>query len=594
MIKQFQYLILCLCGLLFSVAGLISQNTYEPLGSPNYHAIERSLVLNGNVSSLHTAVKPYRRGDIAEIAAFSLTEGPSGIDEQRYLRAIMDNNEFLTPQVRERNETIVDTILYSPEAFTFRIRHGNALTEEYSIAARRPLFKTFYKTPAHFYELDTRDFYLRINPLLNFGVGKESDADGYLLTNQRGIELRGGVDGKVFFATNIVETQINPASHIRWWEKRYRSIPEAGLYKTYESSIFNIDNGFDYLMSDGYVGFNVTRHIGVHFGHGKNFVGDGYRSMFLSDFGKNYFYLKLNTRVWKFHYQNIFAELNVKGDEVRGNTVRPKKWMAAHYLSFKARPNLTFGLFEAVIFDRESGQFELQYLNPVILYRTIEHSLGSPDNVLLGFSGRWDIKRRVSLYGQLIFDEFKLSELTSGNGWWGNKYAFQLGAKYFNAFGVDQLDLQVEYNQARPFTFTHYDSTGSYTNYNQPLAHAMGANMQEFVGILRYMPFKRLDMEAKLFVVRTSEDTDSVFYGTNILRPNTERNDDYGIDQGQGIGVDNFSISLTVRYMLKQNFFIEAQYYRRDYDSVEDSRDLLTQYVSLGLRWNLFRGQTEF
>ena len=588
--------IITFCLLVLAVtigAPATAQNTYETLGSPNYWLIDRTYILQAPEVPLHTAIKPYRRSDVAEISAIAITAAPSAVSEQRYLRALKDNNEFLVPQIRENNDRYVDSIIYNEAEQTFIIEYGEAITEPYSLAAKTPLFKTFYKTPAHLFEFTTKDFYLKINPLLDFGFGKEFDDDGFLFRNRRGLELRGGVDGKVFFQTNFIETQIRPASNIRWWESRFRSIPQAGLYKDFESSVLNFDDGFDYLIAEGYVGFNLTKHIGVHFGHGQNFIGDGYRSMFMSDFGKNYFYLKLNTRVWKFHYQNIFAELAAR-DKVESGTVAPKKWMAAHYLSFYPKKNISLSLFEAVIFDRENNQFELQYLNPIILYRTIEHHLGSPDNVLLGFSARWDIWSRVSLYGQIIFDEFKFSELTGGNGWWGNKFAFQTGVKYINAFGVDQLDLQVEYNQARPFTYSHTDSIGSYSNYHQPLSHAMGANFQEAIGIVRYMPVDRLEIEGKLFLVNTAEDTDSVFYGTNILRPNSERNADYGIKQGQGVGVNNIMLSLDVRYMLKHNFYIEARYFRRDYDSVDDNRDLLTHYVSLGLRWNLFRGQTEF
>ena len=31
---------------------------------------------------------------------------------------------------------------------------------------------------------------------------------------------------------------------------------------------------------------------------------------FFSDFGNNYLFLKINTRIWKINYQNIFMELN--------------------------------------------------------------------------------------------------------------------------------------------------------------------------------------------------------------------------------------------------------------------------------------------
>jgi hypothetical protein len=49
---------------------------------------------------------------------------------------------------------------------------------------------------------------------------------------------------------------------------------------------------------------------------------------FLSDFGANYLFLKLNTNVWKFNYQNIFAELT-KFYPRGGDGLLTKKYMAA-------------------------------------------------------------------------------------------------------------------------------------------------------------------------------------------------------------------------------------------------------------------------
>ena len=122
----------------------------------------------------------------------------------------------------------------------------------------------------------------------------------------------------------------------------------------------------------------------------------------------------------------------------------------------------------------------------------------------------------------------------------------------------------------------------------------MGANLQEFVIIGRYRPIDRLELEAKFFIVNTAEDTDSIFYGTNILRANDTRNADYGIEQGQGVAVDNFIMNLTARYQLKHNFFIEAKYFHRSYMAEITTSDLLTRYISVGIRWNLYRDKTEF
>ena len=141
--------------------------------------------------------------------------------------------------------------------------------------------------------------------------------------------------------------------------------------------------------------------------------------------------------------------------------------------TFNITNNFSIGLYEAVIFSR-NNDFELRYLNPIILYRTVEQGLNSSDNVLIGLDGKWNVLHRFQLYGQLMLDEFRLSEIFSSRGWWANKYGIQAGLKYLNALKIDHLDVQLEYNSARPYTYAHLEMEDSYTHYNQALAHPLG------------------------------------------------------------------------------------------------------------------------
>ena len=75
--------------------------------------------------------------------------------------------------------------------------------------------------------------------------------------------------------------------------------------------------------------------------------------------------------------------------------------------------------------------------------------------------------------------------------------ACQLGGKYVDAFNIKNLDLQFETNRARPYTYSHYDSIANYTHYNQPLAHPLGANFQEFIGIVKYQPAPKWYINAR-------------------------------------------------------------------------------------------------
>ena len=322
-----------------------------------------------------------------------------------------------------------------------------------SYKSKKALFNLFYASPAHFLQVDKPAFTLRINPIIEFKYGTESSA-GTLFENKRGIDLRGTIDEKIYFQSRIIETQSKFPDYVNRFIKDYKSLPGNGLYKTYNSDIFNIRAGYDFLNADASVGFNFTEHVGTQLGYGKHFIGNGIRSLFLSDFSNNYFFLRLNTQIWKFHYQNIFGELNnLSPNFQRGDQLVPKKYFAAHYLGFKLHQNLDIGVFETVVFNR--NQFEFQYLNPIILYRSVEHNLGSPDNVLIGLDVKWNLWNTMSIYGQLMLDEFKFKELITDNqGWWANKYGIQLGAKYLNMLGIDQLDGHIEFNTVRPYTYS--------------------------------------------------------------------------------------------------------------------------------------------
>ena len=70
-------------------------------------------------------------------------------------------------------------------------------------------------------------------------------------------------------------------------------MPGVGFYKTFKQ------NGVDYFDARGYITFNAAKYIDFQFGYDKNFIGNGYRSMFLSDWGNSYLFLKINTRIWK-------------------------------------------------------------------------------------------------------------------------------------------------------------------------------------------------------------------------------------------------------------------------------------------------------
>lgn len=375
-------------------------------------------------------------------------------------------------------------------------------------------------------------------------------------------------------------------------------MPGNALYKFFD---FNLNTqAYDFLNARGYAGLKVNEFLTLETGHGQHFIGNGMRSMILSDYATNYFFTRANTKFWKFRYQNLFAELTPFTERIQpaGDVLLPKKFMAQHTLSFKANQRLEIAITETVIFNRENN-FELQYLNPIIFYRAVEQFLNSPDNVLIGGQVKWNVVDGYQLYGQLMLDEFKLTVIRENFDWWANKFGLQLGAKAIDFLGVSHLDIQGELNVVRPYTYTHntvfeevYISQAGYTNNSQPLAHPLGANFVEGILDVRYQIGNKLTLHPR--IILSAQGVDNVFNidstgfnkGANILLPNDIRSGNFDQKLLQGHRVNVALTALNVYYEFFPNYFADLNLQYRRSTSVQDEYNLNSLYFGLGIRTN--------
>ncbi len=468
-----------------------------------------------------------------------------------------------------------------------------------SLNLRKGWISTFYKDPNHLYSISTKDFSLGLNVYFDLRFGRDLSTDQNIFLNKRGIELFGSLDNKLYFYSAYEENQSNFLEYRLPLIDNYGAIRSRGNYKPYTSSILDGVEGFDYGFATAYLGYKLSKHARLELGHSRHFIGNGIRSLLLSDETNNYFNVRLEAKFWKVHYQSIFAELSsISARFNRGNQLLPKKYMVNHYLSVKPFKNMEVGIFEAIVFSREN-QFELQYLNPVIFYRTLEHQLDSPDNVLLGVNGKWNLFKHVSLYGQFLLDEFRFNQFFSGEGWWGNKFALQLGLKYYDVLGLANLDMQIEYNRVRPFTYTHWQqlegfeelTVSNYSHFNQSLAHPLGANFTEFIFQVRYRPTPRLSTALR-YVSANQGRTLEFNAGEDVLLDNGTRSSDFGQNQNQGLLTSINILRLQFSYELTRKLYWDVELLMRNESNTET--DLSSQYIGTGLRYNISQTTVDY
>ena len=583
---------------------IYAQGSNLPLGNDAYRILDRLDIKMSSPLGYHSSLKAITRGDAMRfILSLDTTSSLlNKLDKDDCFFMYCENNEWLTED--ELNQTAFSKKegYYEkiPGDTLYRFIPGSNIKSseksKHYITTQKPILKYFYKTPANFLAVDKKAFYLRINPIINFKVGKSFYGDRSVFTNQRGVEVRGGVDDRVYFYSKITDTQARYAGYVNEYVLKNGAIPGNGFFKSYNSRVFDSAGAWDFNNGQGYIGMNITKHIGMQFGHGKNFIGNGYRSLFLSDFSHNYLYLKINWQLWRLHFQNIFAELNATSAQSNpGDSNLPKKYMAAHYLSFNMSPNISLGLFEAVIFDRANGQFELHYLNPVILYRTVEHLLDSEDNVIAGLDFKWNILNKGRIYSQFVLDEFRSDEFSSGSGWWGNKFGWQAGFQYIDLLNVDHLDIRAEYNTVRPYTYSYETPQGaSYSHYNQALAHPLGANFKEVLATIRFQPFKKLVFEGRIIRAEYGEDMEGENWGGDILLPNTDREMDFGNETGQGIATTTTLLGLDLSYEFWHNIYFDLHYLYRKKENALPDRSGRDSYISAGFRMNVGKTKMDF
>jgi hypothetical protein len=367
-----------------------------------------------------------------------------------------------------------------------------------------------------------------------------------------------------------ISAGLNLKAHFKKkWSGQFIYLMDFSKYPSHIDAMIkskNISPGYGYSKNDratyaeGNITFTADDNFTFQLGYGKNFIGDGYRSLFLSDNANSYPYLKVTANIWKLKYMSLYTNyFDINGSNGNVNNYF-LKFSSTHYLSYNATNWLNIGFFESIIWQSQEDQFyrgyDINYLNPVIFLRPIEYAQGSSDNALLGGSLKVRIKKKTILYSQVLLDEFLLEELKAGNGWWANKYGIQVGIKSYDFLWVKNLTLQLEYNVVRPFTYSYFhkptniSTLQNYAHFNSPLAHPLGANFNEIVAGLTYTK-KRWIFEGMATVAKIGLDTSATTsIGQDVYLPYNFRAQNYGYETGGGLSTDILNSTLKISYVV--------------------------------------------
>lgn len=324
-----------------------------------------------------------------------------------------------------------------------------------------------------------RKFHITANPFLRLELGYDNGPGRRVFYNKRGVILTADIGKQFSIFTSFSENQAQFPEYLDPQIRTTRVIPQEGKARNFGAQSFDFSNIWAY--------FNYTpnEYFSLEAGNGKHFIGDGYRSLFLSDNAYVYPYVKATASFWRFRYQLIYAELQ---NDIRDRTDFAlgvtRKFANFNYLSAEFTPWLQVGLFEGILWQRTgpggNNEFDPNFLNPVIGIRGLQKNLDA--NTLYGLNWKITLPRYVALYGQWMIDRFPNKGFQHIN----NRMGMQAGIKYFDVGGVENLNMRLEYNRVRPYAYTARDSAMHYSQYDAPLAHPNGANFQEIAGSMSY------------------------------------------------------------------------------------------------------------
>jgi hypothetical protein len=476
-----------------------------------------------------------------------------------------------------------------------------------------------------FVRVKNDDYYIAINPFIDFQIG----SDGHRTTwvNTRGAEIKGTIGKKFAFYANARENQAVFPVYVDNYCETVKVTPGQGLANHFKK------NGRDYTNAAAYIAYRPAKWLDATLGYGKNFIGDGYRSMMLSDNAANYPYFKVKADFWRIQYTCLYAQLTDRNTVMADNTFA-RKWAVIHFLDVAVTKRFNLSFFDAVMASAQTHQevmvndsttttidmrrgFDFQYINPIIFLRSAEYYSGSsPDNALLGVNMSYILGKHTTIYGQFVLDEMTFHKFIARKGYSGNKQSYQLGIKSYDCFGVKNLFLQLEGNLVRPYMYSHSSlhtekavGEDNYAHYNEPLAHPWGANLWEAIFRAQYN-WNRWYFQYKLNYGQYGDDWDVenntwANYGHSVYSDYTTAIpldfDENGKDTHNGhylltgrkttVMMNNVIVSYLVNPKYNMNVFVEATHRNFAAQGLDTQSDFI---FSFGIRSSLDRKYYDF
>ena len=280
-----------------------------------------------------------------------------------------------------------------------------------------------------------------------------------------------------------------------------------------QSHALTVTDAQNFDFGEGYFRYD-SKIVSVQVGRERVLWGIGYdQKMTLSDNVRVFDFIRADAQYKSLKYTFLHAWLTgTTGtltfslpSDTSAHFVEPiaaDKYFAAHRLELSFPRLFDIGAQEMVIYSNRSP--DLAYLNPITVIESAQRSRGERDNVLWAFDIRTHFLRNMELSATILFDDIHFAQMFSSA--WYNRYAWQAGMFYADAFSIPNTSLMVEYTRVEPWVFAHNRSRDdSYTSLGAILGPRIGPNADAWFIRYDFLPLRNLFFSARVSFERKGE-----------------------------------------------------------------------------------------
>ncbi|MBI5059465.1 hypothetical protein HZB60_06760 [candidate division KSB1 bacterium] len=322
-----------------------------------------------------------------------------------------------------------------------------------------------------------------INPVYGYELISTDDDRGQISRFTGGLRVEGGYAGKLRYMMDFRD-------HTESGNGPYDT--RSQLYEDEWGSVDLKHNAStSYNTSESFVQW-YGKDLSLAAGRGRFQWGPGqFGSLFLNSKNPPFDYLRFDgafesegprsSAAVYYTFLHGFLQSSLPGDTLyyasdgRARYLNREKYLSAQRLEIRPRGNLIVAFSQSVIYGDRGVQ--LGYLTPLNFLYSVQHSNDDKDNFLMSFDGTWRPVAGLKLYGEALFDDIIVGELM--NSAVTNKSAYTIGTQTIVPREVwNHFDLKLEYTHIRPFVYSHFFATNTYTHWYSPLGYTLEPNSE--------------------------------------------------------------------------------------------------------------------